>query len=293
MSGNGGVTRLTDDVGSPLRALGRLVIYLSFTFALMPVQVFALRFSRGLAISLPIFYHRCCCWIMGLHVVAHGEVSTARPTLFISNHSSYIDITVLASQIPASFVAKAEVAEWPLFGILAKLQRTVFVERRVSRAAYHRDEMRLRLAQGENLILFPEGTSSDGNRVLPFKSALFSVAQEDIDGQELVVQPVSIAYTRLDGMPVGRTLKPHFAWYGDMDMAPHMWTLFGLGICTVEVMFHAPVTLSQFGSRKGLADHCYEVVSGGVSSANAGRRPEPDPIVASAPASAPATTAES
>jgi 1-acyl-sn-glycerol-3-phosphate acyltransferase len=121
--------------------------------------------------------------------------------------------------------------------------------------------------------MFPEGASSDGNRVMPFKTALFSVAQQEIDGQELVVQPVSIAYTRLDGMPIGRMLKPYFAWYGNMDMAPHMWTLFGLGICTVELIFHPPVTLSQYETRKGLADHCYDVVSIGVSDANAGRQP--------------------
>ncbi len=272
MKKNGEATKLADDVGSPFRAMGRFVIYLSLTFALMPVQLIALRFNRKLSISLPMFYHRCCCWIMGLQVVSHGKISTARPTLFISNHCSYIDITVLASQLPASFVAKSEVADWPLFGMLARLQRTVFVERRVSRAAFHRDEMRLRLEQGENLIMFPEGTSSDGNRVLPFKSALFSVAQQNLDGKELVVQPVSIAYTRLDGMPIGRMLKPYFAWYGDMEMAPHMWILFGLGICRVEVIFHAPVTLSQYETRKGLADHCYEVVSVGVSDANSGRR---------------------
>jgi len=275
MKKNAGATKLADDVGSPFRAMGRFVIYLAFTFALMPVQLFALKFHRRLSIALPMFYHRFCCWIMGLHVVTHGNISTAEPSLFISNHCSYIDITVLASRIPASFVAKAEVAKWPLFGMLAKLQRTVFVERRVSRAAFHRDEMRLRLEQRENLIMFPEGASSDGNRVLPFKSALFSVAQQDLHGQELVVQPVSIAYTRLDGMPIGRMLKPYFAWYGDMEMAPHMWVLFGLGICRVELIFHAQVTLSQYETRKGLADHCFDVVSNGVSDANSGRRPVP------------------
>ena len=284
MKKNGAATKLADDVGSPFRAMGRFSIYLSLTFALMPVQLFALRFHRKLSISLPMFYHRCCCWIMGLQVISHGKISTIQPTLFISNHCSYIDITVLASQIPASFVAKAEVADWPLFGVLAKLQRTVFVERRVSRAAFHRDEMRLRLEQRENLIMFPEGTSSDGNRVLPFKSALFSVAQQELDGQELVVQPVSIAYTRLDGMPIGRMLKPYFAWYGDMEMAPHMWILFGLGICRVEVIFHAPVTLRQYQTRKGLADHCHAVVSEGVSAANSGRRPIPATVSNSEPA---------
>ena len=193
------------------------------------------------------------------------------PVLFACNHTSYTDIAILGSLLPASFVAKAEVAGWPLFGILAKLQRTVFVARRGARAAEQRDEMIRRLERGDNLILFPEGTSSDGNAVLPFKSALFSVAQVKPNGRPLRVQPVSVAYTRLDGMPVGRALRPYFAWYGDMTLAPHFWQVAGLGPATVDVVFHEPVTIDRYGSRKQLADHCYEVVAAGVSAANAGR----------------------
>ena len=113
-----------------------------------------------------------------------------------------------------------------------------------------------RLENGDNLILFPEGTSSDGNAVLPFKSALFSVAQVEPHGRPLLVQPVSLAYTRLDGMPVGRALRPYFAWYGDMTLAPHFWEVAGLGHTTVDVVFHSPVTIAGYESRKALADHC-------------------------------------
>lgn len=243
----------------------------------MPVQALAVKFNRSLSIRIPMFYHRWCCWILGLHVVVHGQLSSARPTLFISNHCSYADISVLASLLPASFVAKAEVATWPLFGWLAKLQRTVFVDRRGPRVVEQRDNMVERLEAHENLILFPEGTSSDGNRVLPFKSALFSVAQYEVDGAPLVVQPISIAYTRLDGMPIGRALKPHLAWYGEMSMLSHMWILAGLGIVTVEVIFHAPVTIGEYGRRKALSDHCFEVIQSGMVAANAGVRFDPDP----------------
>ena len=128
-----------------------------------------------------------------------------------------------------------------------------------------------RLEAGENLILFPEGTSSDGNAVLPFKSALFSVAQVEPHGQPLLVQPVSLAYTLLDGMPIGRALRPYFAWYGDMMLAPHFWEVAGLGRATVDVVFHPPVSIQEYGSRKALADHCQAVVARGVSAANAGR----------------------
>jgi lyso-ornithine lipid O-acyltransferase len=258
-------------MGSPLRAFFRIVAYLFITAGMLPVQVFALQFRLKLAKRLPLFYHRLCARVLGFQIRTHGEMVTNRPVLFVCNHTSYSDIAILGSLLPASFVAKAEVASWPFFGVLAKLQRTVFVDRRPSRASGQRDEMVRRLEAGDNLILFPEGTSSDGNAVLPFKSALFSVAQVEPNGQPLMVQPVSIAYTRLDGMPVGRALRPYFAWYGDMTLAPHFWETAGLGHATVDVVFHDPVTINEYESRKGLAEHCFKVVAKGVSIANAGR----------------------
>ncbi len=128
-----------------------------------------------------------------------------------------------------------------------------------------------RLEAGDDLILFPEGTSGDGNRVLPFKSALFSVAERRPHGEPLTVQPVSVAYTALDGVPMGRYLRPSFAWYGDMDLAPHMWESAGLGRLTVVVEFHPPVTFEEFASRKAMADYCQTEVAQGVSAALSGR----------------------
>src|SRR6185437_1390398 len=127
-----------------------------------------------------------------------------------SNHTGYLDISVLGSRLPASFIAKSEVARWPLFGWLAKLQRSVFVDRQVRSTAQQRDAIAERLAAKDALILFPEGTSNDGTFVLPFKSALFSVVFGKSE-TPVTVQPVSLAYTRLDGLPIGRALRPFFA----------------------------------------------------------------------------------
>ena len=258
-------------MSSPLRAIFRLTLYLSLTFTLLPLQVIALRFSRKLSVKLPIFYHRLCTRILGFQVRTHGKYEVDEPTLFACNHTSYTDITILGSLLPASFIAKSEVGSWPLFGLLAKLQRTVFVDRLASRASLQREQMTGRLEAGESLIFFPEGTSSDGNVVLPFKSALFSVAQAQPNGKPVVVRPVSVAYTRLDGMPVGRALRPYVAWYGDMTLAPHLWEIAGLGRITVDVIFHPTATLSDLGSRKALASHCHKLVARGVAFANAGR----------------------
>jgi len=260
---------------STLLAIGRLALYLPLTLVLIPVQATALALSLRAAVRIPMSYHSLVCRIFGIERVVGGSISMARPTLFVSNHASYIDIEVLGSIIEGSFVAKQEVAEWPLFGMLAKLQRTVFVERNRRHAGMHRDAMAARFDAGDDLILFPEGTSNDGGRVLPFKSALFSLAEIGRDGGPITVQPVSIAYTHLDGIPLGRHMRPFVAWYGDMDMLPHLLALLGLGRLTVHVDFHAPVTIADFASRKEMADYCQRVVGGGVTAAIYAR-PQPE-----------------
>jgi 1-acyl-sn-glycerol-3-phosphate acyltransferase len=262
-------------LGSKLRAVARLAVYVPWTVMLMPVQALAVRFGWRLQTGLPVFYHRTCCRILGLGVEIRGTMSTAAPTLFVSNHLSYLDIEVLGSLIPGSFVAKTEVGTWPFFGALARLQRTVFVDRnRRGSADAQRDSLQSRLEAGDNLVLFPEGTSSDGNRTLPFKSALFAAAGLRIDGKPLTVQPVSLACTTLDGIPLGRRLRPIYAWYGDMDLVPHLWNVVKQGQLRIIVIFHPPVTLETVRSRKALADHCWRAIAGGVSDANAGRLPD-------------------
>ena len=263
----GGVRRL----GSPALRLWRLTIYLGWTALLMPVQAVGLLLRASWVATFPRWYHRHCCRILGLRVRTIGRPVITRPVLFAANHISYLDITVLGSLLAASFIAKTEVARWPLFGWLARLQRSVFVDRRVRSTAEQRDSIAGRLAAKDALILFPEGTSGDGNRVLPFKSALFSVADHAATGP-VVVQPVSVAYTRLDGMPIGRALRPLFAWYGSMAMAPHLWTMLGLGTVEIVVEFHPPTTLAERGSRKLLARYCEERVTTGLAAALSGRR---------------------
>jgi 1-acyl-sn-glycerol-3-phosphate acyltransferase len=266
--------------GSPFRPYLRLILYGVLVLLLMPLQAFAVAFGlRRLAERIPLFFHRTCLPILGIRVERRGQMTAARPTLFVCNHSSYLDITVLGALIPGCFVAKTEVAGWPLFGLLAKLQRTVFVDRRRNSTHHQRDSIAGRLEAGDNLILFPEGTSNDGNRTLPFRSALLSVAEAGrtaAGAAPLTVQPVSIAYTLLNGMPLGHGLRPLVAWYGDMVLADHLWQFLRLGKLTVVVRFHPVVTIDQFGSRKALTDHCRDIVAEGVTAALTGRRWPPD-----------------
>jgi 1-acyl-sn-glycerol-3-phosphate acyltransferase len=262
-----------DRMGSTTLRIWRLAAFFVWTVLAMPVQGVGLLLHRSWTATFPCFFHRRCCRILGLKVRRIGHPVSARPVLFACNHVSYIDIIVLGSVIPGSFISKAEVARWPLLGWLAKLQRSVFVDRKVSSTARQRDAIAERLAAKDALILFPEGTSGDGNHVLPFKSSLFSVVFDRKIDEPIVVQPVSVAYTRLDGLPMGRRLRPFFAWYGDMSFGSHVWHAVGLGTIEVVVEFHASTTVAEWESRKALSQFCHERISNGVARLLAGRAP--------------------
>jgi 1-acyl-sn-glycerol-3-phosphate acyltransferase len=256
---------------SRMTAIGRASLYVVFTLALMPVQAVALLLRLPLSKRIPLWYHRICCRLLGIRLEVFGRRSKARPTLFVANHASYLDIPIYGALIPGSFVAKSEVGEWPLFGTLAKLQRSVFVDRRVRTSQLQATALGKRLEAGDSMILFPEGTSNNGNQILPFKSALLSVAQFRVHDEPLVVQPVSLTYSRVDGVPIGRHLRPFYAWYGDMDLLSHAAELVGLGRLTVTVSFHEPVAIDQFASRKELTEYCRDQIVASHSDALAGR----------------------
>lgn len=265
--------------GSWLLGIGRVVPYLILTLLIMPVQATALLIGGRIAQRLPVLYHRLASRLLGLEIVVHGTPTGARPTLFVANHTSYFDIEVLGSQIECSFIAKADMINWPLIGWLAKLQRSVFVDRRPVNVSHHASEVAGRLKDGDNLVLFAEGTTSDGNRLLPFKSALFAVAEEAAPERPLTIQPVSVVATALDGMPLGRSLRSIYAWYGDMPMGPHLWQALTAGQITVTVEFHEPFVAHGF-TRKQLAQRCEQAVRAGFVRAITGRYPalEPGPL---------------
>lgn len=256
---------------SRLRACARLFALIASTALLAILQRIG-RFAMPLlAHRMPMLYHGWCCRLLGLEMRRYGEAERDGPVLYVCNHASYLDVPVLGGVLDAQFVAKAEVAAWPIIGALSRLQDTVFIERRPRNTPEHRMELMSRLANGRKLVLFPEGTSGDGNRVLPFKSALFSAVDLTVDGDPVKVQPVTVAYSRLDGRPMGRSLRPYFAWYGDMTLVGHLWTCLGFARLGVDIVYHEPVVLSDFESRKALASHCREEIARGLSDALSGR----------------------
>ena len=251
-----------------MRAAVLLAAFLVITCLLIPVQWLGLTFGLPYVRSFPHTYHRFVAWLFGIRIRVIGVPASG--ALLVANHTGWLDIVIFSAVMPLSFVAKSEVGSWPFFGTLARLQRTVFVTRaRRSETGAARDEIRERLLAGDTLVLFPEGTSSDGNGVLPFKSALLGAAEAEIDGRHVTVQPVSTAYTGIHGIPMGRENRPLYAWYGDMELVPHLWESLKAGPLDVVVEFHSPLSLDMM-DRKQLAKAAETLVRAGQMRALAG-----------------------
>jgi 1-acyl-sn-glycerol-3-phosphate acyltransferase len=247
-----------------LRAFLVLAVFFAFTLPLMPLQLLFLATGSRYARTFPHWYHRQVCKIVGIRLNVDGEVAAEQGVLLISNHVSWIDITVLSAVAPVSFVAKQEVASWPFVSWLAKLQRSVFVDRnRRNEVGDKANEILERLASGDHIVLFAEGTSSDGNSVLPFKTALFAAAKP-MDGRRMganvSAQTLALTYPKIYGLPLCRRGRHVIAWYGDMDLASHAWRLLGLGPIDANIRIGPPVPLDSFPDRKALARYSEDEV---------------------------------
>ncbi len=239
-----------------LRASAVLAAFFGLTVPLMPVQAILLRVSDRAARRFPHWYHRQVCRLLGVKLNIEGSVAKGAPVLLVCNHTSWLDIPVLSALAPVSFVAKLEVGSWPFVSALARLQRSVFVDRtRRLAAGDAANAITMRLQQGDTIVLFPEGTSSDGNRVLPFKTSLFgAVAGATVPAAEqVVVQTAAVVYTHMHGVPVTRAERPRIGWYGDMEMTSHAWGVLKSGAITVTIKVGPPVPLTDFKDRKDLA----------------------------------------
>lgn len=245
------------------------------TLIAVPVQWIGLKLRLPYRKTLPRAYHRFVLRTIGMRVIVHGTPAASRPLLLISNHSTYLDIPVLGSVVPLIFIAKSEIAGWPVFGMLAKLQRSIFVDRAKRHAT---GEINKRIAKhlsdGDPVVLFGEGTSNDGNRMLPFRSALIGAIRTALDENgSAFVQPISVAYTKYQGLPMGRQFRPLAAWYGDMDMLAHLKRVLREGVIDVAVTFGPPQAIGQEIDRKLLARSAEESVRRMTASALTGREP--------------------
>jgi 1-acyl-sn-glycerol-3-phosphate acyltransferase len=233
-----------------LRMAGRIVLVLAWTLPAMLIQSMFLVLPGRAKERFAQAYWRGVAAIMGLRVTIHGELAKARPAVFIANHCSWIDIIALGSILPGCFVAKADVAKWPFISWVAKLGRTVFVSRGKATLGRERASLEARLAAGDNIILFPEGTTSDGMRILRFQSSFLSIAEAPA---KPVIQLVTIVYDGLDGLPVLRRDRPLISWYGDMDLASHYPGIGRRRSLHATVILDPPNLPGSYPNRKALS----------------------------------------
>lgn len=250
-----------------LIAIYKLTIFALFTIIVTALQIPVLLINRILPMGqimyiLPRFWHRGTCIILRINVAMEGSPSSSEQTLFLSNHISYFDINVIGSVLKASFIAKEDVANWPVFGFLSKLQHTAFISRSRQTAKVGANALTHMIEDGKNLILFPEGTSTDGQKILPFRSSLLSIAYSDHAPQDLMVQPLTLQIVSTNGKLIeDGGDRDIYAWHGDMTMAPHLWNFAKSSGATIKLVFHAPLTASDFNDRKTLAHKCHDVAS--------------------------------
>lgn len=257
------------DLVSKTAAYFRLTAYALITLICLPIQMLLRRIS-GPRVWEPFcrWYHARAIGALGVKIEEVGVQSTAKPTLYIANHNGYLDIEILGARVLGTFIAMEQVATWPLFGILSKLQDTVFIDRQAKSIADQQRQITQRFDRGQSLIMFPEGSSYTGTHTLPFRSSLLAVAKHRVDGQPLTVQPVSVTAAKLDGLPLGRNLRKFYGWYGDSPILTHITAAAGLGRLSVVVEWHEPKTIDDFdGNRKKLSAYCEESVLAGMARA--------------------------
>ncbi len=188
------------------------------------------------------------CRIMGLRHQQHGQIARG-PGAFVANHVSWLDIFTLNACTRLYFVAKAEVAGWAGIGWLARGTGTLFIARDRAQAKSHTDALQARLGAGHKLLFFPEGTSTDGRRVLPFRSTLFQAFYAETLPRDLHIQPVSVIYTA----PPGRD-PVFYGWWGDMEFGPSLLTVLAAPRQgRVDIAFHPPIRVQDLPDRKALA----------------------------------------
>ena len=263
-------------ITSRLRAARRGLLIFCLTPPSMVVQAVCLRLPGAAKTVFPKIYWAMFARILGLRVRRIGAPIAnvpGRPVIFVSNHSSWVDIPVIGGVLPARFISKGDVARWPVIRTIAHLGRTLFVSRQRNATGRERDELQQVLIDGDNLILFPEGTSSDGSRVLPFRSSFFALARTD--KVRPLIQPVSVVFDQLNGLPASRSTRVVFAWYGDMDIASHFWRMAQNPALRVTVLLHEPVDPQDWPDRKAMSAVVWRTVAQGADRLRQNREPAP------------------
>ena len=227
----------------------KLFIFILITIFLILLKTFTELFSKRISQKIVQIFHKFLLWLLNINIEVLGKKNLDNiPTLYVSNHLSYLDIPVLGSTLNGRFIAKIEISNWPIFGYLSKVGNTIFINRDLRFLKRNKSIIYDFISKGDSIILFPEGTTSDGIRVLKFKSSLLT----SLEQKNILIQPIVINYTSINGMPLNRWLKPIIAWYGDMDLKPHLINVLKLFSIKAKITFLPPVNGKDFTNRKDM-----------------------------------------
>ncbi len=237
----------------------RFIFFLLITLVLLPFQVITKIFIKKYSYIIPFYFHSICRWVFGIKIKVFGIVSMNNPKLSVSNHASYLDIMILGSLFQTSFVAKKEVSSWPLIGILAYLQNTVFVDRKISSIKHQENKIINHLKEKKNLVIFPEGTSSDGNKVLPFKSSLFNIFTEN-KNSKIIIQTITIVYKKINNQLIDRSERQKVTWHSDMSLLSSVLNVLSKKSIEVEVFFDKEFIPNNL-NRKKISLLCWKKIN--------------------------------
>ena len=228
----------------------------------MPIQFLLILVKSNLRFFLPLIFHKFLLKILGIRLSIKGKPSERKPLILIGNHSSYLDIIILGSVLPVCFVAKSEIKGWFLFGTLASLQNSIFIDRRNFKALESLKKISKNLSSNFAIIIFPEGTTNNGKRVLKFRASLFKIFEDD---PTLGLQNFSLCYTHINSMPLDNRMRPNIAWYGEMSLITHLKRLLHYSSIGAKLQFH-PTIVPHGVTRKIISEESREQVIKGINS---------------------------
>lgn len=250
------------------KALAILFCFLVFFCAVLALS-FVCLFSkpvskRRLASRLIRVFCSCLVRILNIRLTVRGSLSVearSKGVFLVSNHLSYVDGFILGSLFPVIYISKSEIKKWPLIGLMTDFSGTLFIDRkRKNHVAEYIDEIAGTLSAGANVLYFPEGTSTNGEELLPFKAAFFEAPI--VAGAPVV--PVSLAYTAIDGKPLAKDNRDKIYWYGDMTFAGHFFRLMCCSSIEARVSIHPPLepgpAEDRSIARKRLSEAAYTTI---------------------------------
>ena len=257
-----------------IRSIFLIIIVSVLIILILPIQLLINLTNLKIKYKIPKLFLKTVSYIIGLKIRSinlRNKNKNKYGVLYVSNHVSWMDILCLGSLLDAQFIAKKEVAEMGLFGFLAKLNHTFFIDNTNQRKSFSYNEIiQDKLLKKQNLILFPEGTTSDGNSVRSFKSSFFDSTNlpkyyPEKENDFIDVCPISLCYKDKNNLPMGIFYRRYVAWQGEYPLLKLMKIFLLSGPVSIDIIIHKSVNLSSFKNRKELSNYCQDTIQNTIT----------------------------